>query len=133
MATALGLADRIRFLGMREDVPDLIAASQLYLLISHWEGFPRSILEALRGGLPVVATDVGGVHEAVIDGDTGFLIPEDGDALLADRLRLLVEDPALRATMGRAARTHYEAHFTFDRLVRESLALYESTLGVEPV
>ena len=129
MANSLGLADRVRFLGMREDVPELIAGSQLYALISHWEGFPRSILEALRGGIPVVATDVGGVREAVIDGDTGFLIPEDDDALLADRLRRLLEDPALRAAMGRAARTRYEAHFTFDRLVRESLALYESILS----
>jgi glycosyltransferase involved in cell wall biosynthesis len=129
MAISLGLSERVRFLGMREDVPHLIAGSQLYLLISHWEGFPRSILEALRGGLPVVATDVGGVREAVIDGDTGFLIPEDDDTLLADRLRRLLEDPALRATMGRAARNHYEAHFTFDRLVRESLALYESVLS----
>lgn len=128
MAMSVGLSDRIRFLGMREDVPDLIAGSQLYLLISHWEGFPRSILEALRGGLPVVATGVGGVQEAVIDGDTGFLIPEDDDALLADRLRRLLEDPALRVTMGGAARTHFETHFTFDRLVRESLALYESVL-----
>lgn len=129
MAKSLGLSDRVRFLGMREDVPHLIAGSQLYLLISHWEGFPRSILEAMRGGVPVVATDVGGVREAVSDGDTGFLIPEDDDALLADRLRRLLEDSALRVTMGRAARNHYEAHFTFDRLVRESLALYESTLG----
>jgi len=129
LAESLGLADRIRFLGMREDVPDLIAASQLYLLISHWEGFPRSILEALRGGLPVVATDVGGVREAVIDGETGFVVPENDDVLLADRLKSLIEDAGLRVTMGQAARDHYETHFMFDRLVDETLTLYESVLS----
>ena len=126
LAGSLGLSERIRFHGLREDVPELIAGSQIYLLISHWEGFPRSILEALRGGLPVVATDVGGVREAVIEGDTGFLIPENDDVRLADRLRTLVADPALRASMGQAARAHYEAEFTFDRLVAEALSLYES-------
>jgi glycosyltransferase involved in cell wall biosynthesis len=129
LARSLGLSDRVQFLGMREDVPDLIAASQLYLLISHWEGFPRSILEALRGGVPVVATDVGGVREAVIDGETGFVVPENDDVLLADRLRQLIQDAELRAAMGGAAREHYEAHFTFDRLVGESLQVYESTLA----
>jgi glycosyltransferase involved in cell wall biosynthesis len=126
LAESLGLSDRIRFLGMREDVPALMAASQIYLLVSHWEGFPRSILEALRGGLPVVATDVGGVREAVIEAETGLLIPENDDVLLADRLRLLVEDPSLRTSMGRAARKHYEANFTFDRLVGETVSLYQS-------
>jgi glycosyltransferase involved in cell wall biosynthesis len=129
LAGSLGLSERVRFLGMREDVPELIAGSQLYLLISHWEGFPRSILEALRGGLPVIASDVGGVREAVIDGDTGFVVPENDDVLLADRLKQLIEDADLRATMGRAARDHYEAHFTFDRLVRETLETYDTVLA----
>jgi glycosyltransferase involved in cell wall biosynthesis len=129
-ADQLGLSGRIRFLGMREDVPELVAASQVYLLISHWEGFPRSILEALRAGLPVVATDVGGVREAVLDGVTGFLAPENDDALLATRLRTLLSEPALRARMGAASRSHYEAHFTFDRLVEEALAVYESVLRI---
>ena len=129
LAGSLGLSDRIRFLGMREDVPELMADSQIYLLISHWEGFPRSILEALRGGLPVVATDVGGVREAVLEGETGYLIPENDDVLLADRLKQLIENADLRASMGRAARTHYEAEFTFERLVAETLSLYESVLS----
>ena len=63
-----------------------------------------------------------------MDGVTGFLIPENDGSLLADRLRLLLEDSDLRTMMGRAARAHYEAHFTFDRLVNESLHLYESTV-----
>lgn len=129
LADALGLSDRIRFLGMREDVPELIAGSQVYLLVSHWEGFPRSILEALRAGLPVAATDVGGVREAVLEGETGYCIPENDDVLLADRLKNLIRDPELRSRLGTAARAHYEAHFTFDRLVEDTLALYESVLA----
>jgi glycosyltransferase involved in cell wall biosynthesis len=113
---------------MREDVPELMAESQAYLLISHWEGFPRSILEALRGGLPVVATNVGGVREAVIDDVTGFLVPEADDDHLAAKLRALVESSSLRSAMGSAARAHYEAHFTFDKLVKKTVALYESVL-----
>lgn len=126
---SLGLESRVRFLGLREDVPDLIARSQAYLLISHWEGFPRSILEAMRAGLPVVATDVGGVKEAVLDGETGFLVPRGDANLLARCLRELISDPELRARKGRAARRHYESHFTFDRLVRETLSLYQSVLS----
>lgn len=129
MVDELGLSDRVRFLGMREDVPELISGSQAYLLISHWEGFPRSILEALRAGLPVVATNVGGVRESVIDGVTGYVIGRNDHATLAARLRELIERPDLRKSMGDAARGHYEAHFTFDRLVDETLALYESVLA----
>ena len=126
LARTLGLAERVRFLGMREDVPELMAACQVYLLISHWEGFPRSILEALRAGLPVVATNVGGVREAVIDDVTGFLAPEGDREFLAAKLRHMIEAPSLRVAMGEAARRHYERHFTFDRLVEETLALYGS-------
>jgi glycosyltransferase involved in cell wall biosynthesis len=128
LAGTLGITERVRFLGMREDVPELMAASQAYLLISHWEGFPRSILEALRAGLPVVATNVGGVREAVIDDVTGFLVPENDAAFLATKLRALIADPALRVSMGEAARAHYEKHFTFGRLVEETLELYETLL-----
>ena len=61
----------------------------------------------------------------MIDGETGFVVPENEDVLLADRLKQLIQDPDLRATMGRAARDHYEDHFTFDRLAAETLSLYE--------
>jgi len=127
-AQSLGLTSRIRFLGMREDVPELIARSQVYLLISNWEGFPRSILEAMRAGLPVVATDVGGVREAVLDGETGSLVPRGNEAALATRLRALLADPEVRARKGSASRGHYENHFTFDRLVSETMDLYRSVL-----
>ena len=73
MVGSLGLAPRVTFRGPVDDVPALLARAQIYLLVSNWEGFPRSILEAMRAGLPVVASRVGGVAEAVEDGGSGFL------------------------------------------------------------
>ena len=128
LAQSSCMASRICFLGLREDVPELLAGSQLCLLISNWEGFPRSILEALRSGLPVIASDVGGVREAVVDGETGFLVPQRDEDCLRDRLRRLITDAELRVRMGAAARAHYEENFTFDRLLKQTLALYEATL-----
>jgi glycosyltransferase involved in cell wall biosynthesis len=106
-----------------------MSACQVYVLISHWEGFPRSILEALRAGMPSIATNVGGVREAIIEDVTGYLVPENDSTFLATKLRALIGNPALRAEMGRAARSHYEKHFTFERLVEETLELYESVVG----
>lgn len=126
---ALGLGGRVRFLGARDDVPRCLARSQLFTLISHFEGFPRSILEAMRAGLPVVATDVAGVAESVVDGETGRLVPVgDVDALVA-RLGELLGDPARRARMGRAARRRYQARFTFEHMFEGTLAVYRSLLG----
>ena len=75
LARSLGIADRVEFLGQRSDVAERLATSQVYVLSSNWEGFPRSILEAMRAGLPVVASDVAGVSEAVVDGVTGYVVP----------------------------------------------------------
>ena len=84
-AARLGLADRIRFLGLRSDVEALLAQSQLFVLTTHWEGFPRSILEAMRAGLPVIATSVGGIPESVEDGRTGYLVSRRGVDELLDQ------------------------------------------------
>jgi glycosyltransferase involved in cell wall biosynthesis len=133
LVQTLALASRVTFLGFRRDVPQRLAEAQLFLLISKWEGFPRSILEAMRAGLPVVASDVGGVKESVVDGTTGFVIPR-GDALrLRECLRQLITNSDLRVTMGQAGRTRYEEKFTFDRLVERTTKVYESVLRKEIV
>jgi glycosyltransferase involved in cell wall biosynthesis len=111
------------------DIAEWLAGSQIFVLISNWEGFPRSILEAMRAGLPVVATDVGGVSESVDDGVTGFLVPRGGTAELNDRLHRLIADPALRARMGALGRARYETHFTFEHMLRRTLNVYEDALG----
>jgi glycosyltransferase involved in cell wall biosynthesis len=100
----LGLGERVRLLGYRTDVRDLLAAADLFVLASAFEGLPVSIMEAMAAGLPVAATAVGGVPEAVLDGATGILVrPTDPDALAEAVLRL-TEDPSQRSRMGASAR-----------------------------
>ncbi|ADN02508.1 glycosyltransferase family 4 protein [Spirochaeta thermophila] len=131
LAYRLGLEERISFPGFRGDIEAVLAQSQIYVLISHWEGLPRSILEAMRAGLPVVASRVGGVEEAVEDGVTGYVVDRRDVDALAQRLERLIADPRLRASMGRAGRARYETHFTFERMLKETLELYQQVLEEE--
>jgi glycosyltransferase involved in cell wall biosynthesis len=112
---------------MRPDVPQILGASDVFVLSSRgWEGLPLAVLEAMASSLPVVASDVGGTREAVIDGQTGLLYaPRDSDAL-AQRLRALHSDSALSQRMGRAGLARVEECFTVQRMVNETAALYEA-------
>jgi glycosyltransferase involved in cell wall biosynthesis len=98
-------------------------------LISNWEGFPRSILEAMRAGLPVVASAVGGVAESVQDGESGFTVARGDVPGLRQRLQVLLEDADLRARMGRSGRQRYEDHFTLRRTLEQTLAVYQGILN----
>jgi glycosyltransferase involved in cell wall biosynthesis len=129
LAADLGLRERVHFLGQRMDVPRLLAAAQLSLLVSNWEGLPLSILEAMRAGLPVIATDVAGIGEAIRDGETGYLIPRGDVELLRDRLARLLADARLRLEQGQAGRARYERHFTLDQFVGRTLAVYQGVLA----
>lgn len=97
--------ERVRFLGYRADVPDLMRAADMFVLPSHREGMPRSIIEAMMTGLPVVATDIRGAREEVVPGETGLLVPVRDPAALAAALNRLAADPDLRARWGSAGRT----------------------------
>lgn len=123
LAAELGIADRIRWLGLRSDVPELLARAQVFALTSRWEGFPFSILEAMRAGLPVVATAVAGVPESVEDGVTGFTVPREEPAAVREALARLIRDSALRVGMGEAGRSRYEERFTYDRMLDENESL----------
>lgn len=101
----LGLDERVVLLGGRDDVPALLAAADVFTLSSRYEGLPLALLEALSAGLPVVATRVGGIPEAVTDGVEGFLVPPADATALAAALLALVRDPARRAEMSAHART----------------------------
>ncbi|MDW8381084.1 MAG: glycosyltransferase family 4 protein [Verrucomicrobiota bacterium] len=129
LAHDLGLADRLDFLGTREDVPQILADHQIFVLTSRWEGLPLSVLEAMRAGLPVVASDVGGTREAVLDGETGFLIPRGDVVTLQDRLMRLITDPELRLRMGRAGRRRYEQYFTLEQMVEKTWEVYRKVLA----
>ncbi len=99
-----GLGARIRRLGYRADVGDVLAAADVFVLPSHFEGLPMSVIEAMLTGLPVVATDIRGPREQVVDGETGLLVPVASVAPLAAALAALVADAGLRARMGAAGR-----------------------------
>ena len=125
----LDIEDKVSFLGFRSDIPEVLAQSQIFALISHWEGFPRTIIEAMRAGLPVVASQVGGVAEAVIDSETGFCVARQDVATLKERLAKLVAEPELRVQMGQAGRRRYEANFTFQRMYDQTCQVYERALA----
>jgi glycosyltransferase involved in cell wall biosynthesis len=128
LAAELRIPDRVRFLGECLDTSRLLAESHIFVLSSRSEAFPISILEAMRAGLPVIATHVGGVSEAIRDGESGFLVPPCDHRALAGRLRLLLCEPRLRALLGWNARRRYLAHFTADLMARATLAVYQDAL-----
>ena len=123
------LTDKVHFLGEQEDVASCLSHTDVYCLISHWEGFPRSILEAMRAGLPVVATDVAGVKESVIENETGFCPPHEDVDALAKSLRTLITQPHLIQKMGLAGRKRFEENFTFDKMANKTLDIYEQVLS----
>ena len=128
LARDLGIDGRVRFLGYRDDVAEVLSDTHLFALASRWEGFPRSILEAMRAGLPVVASDVGGVDEAVVEGETGYLVEPEAPGPMAGRLAAMIGDPARRERMGLAGRSRYEDRFTFDRMFERTRAIYEEVV-----
>lgn len=117
------LAHRVHLLGERDDIAELMAAADLFTLPSHREGMPRSIIEAMMTGLAVVATDIRGSREEVVDGVTGLLVPVgDADALAAALSRLLT-DPAARTAMGTAGRARALDLYDEDKVIARQLAL----------
>jgi glycosyltransferase involved in cell wall biosynthesis len=128
-AGELGLSRRVLFLGQRLDVPDLLAASDIFVLSSDWEGLPITILEAMTSGVPCVATAVGGVPEVLTDGVTGVTVEPGDPGALADGIRALALDPELRARMAAAARDEFELRFRAEQMVRQTEALYDMALS----
>jgi len=128
-AVELGLSPRVLFLGQRLDVPDLLAASDIFVLSSDWEGLPLTILEAMTSGVPCVATAVGGVPEALTNGVTGVTVEPGDPGALADGIRALARDPELRARMAAAARDEFDLRFRAEQMVRQTEALYDMALA----
>jgi len=124
-ADQVGVADRVEFLGNRSDIPEILAQSHVFVLATKWEGFPLSILEAMRAGLPVIASNVGGVPEAVMEGKTGYVVDRGDADTFRDRLLALIADSALRRRMGNAGRRRYETNFTLDHMLRKTMAVYQ--------
>jgi len=129
MVRELGLAERVTFLGYRKDVPELMAAADVYVLASNWEGLPRSIIEAMRAGLATVSSDVGGCREIVRDAETGYLVPRGDVATLARQLSVLIDDRQKQRTLGANARRLFEQSFTFENMFGRTLAIYRAILA----
>jgi glycosyltransferase involved in cell wall biosynthesis len=126
MARELGLGpERLRLLGFRADVPDLLGAADFFALPSRMEGLPLSALEAMAQRLPVVASKVGGLPEVVLDGQHGFLVPPADPEALAKAMGKLAGDPELRRTLGGAAYARARAEFSFEHMTQKYDDLYE--------
>jgi len=129
LAGELSVALRVRFLGVRKDVPELMNAADAYVMSSAWEGMPMVLLEAGAVGLPVVTTDVGGNREVVMDGQSGFLVPpKNPEALARAMLRLMDLPLEERLGMGECGRKYIEENYSLERVVDQWEALYRQLL-----
>jgi glycosyltransferase involved in cell wall biosynthesis len=124
LASQLGIASRVEFLGFRRDVDDVLARADVFLLSSHYEGISMALLEAMRAGVPCVATRVGGVPETVVDGQTGILTPPDEVGEFARAMRALAVSADQRRQMGRLARDFQQREFSRSVMLERYDALY---------
>ncbi len=127
-AKKLGLADKILFLGYVNNIPQVIDVFDVFVLPSLKEGFPWVILEAMASRKAIVATEVGGIPEMILDGESGILIrPGDIDSLISGIHKILI-DPQLREKLGRNARKRVERQFTLKRMIEETEILYDKLI-----
>ena len=123
-----GLDQDIRFLGLHQDIPELLAASDIFILSSDWEGFGLVIAEAMAAGKPVIATAVGGVSELVEDGKTGLLVPPQNASALSQAIIQLADSPSLRKSMGREGQKIARERFDINLITKQYEKLYLQTL-----
>jgi glycosyltransferase involved in cell wall biosynthesis len=129
LAVQLGLAERVKFLGSIENVPDLLASAQMVVHPSRSEGLSNTLLEAMAEGLPVIATDVGGTPELVKDGETGMLVPPDDPVLLAAKIKQLLNDPGLRFRLGESGLKLVRSKYSVETVASQYERIYESLLA----
>jgi glycosyltransferase involved in cell wall biosynthesis len=127
-----GLDRRVHLLGQRNEVPECLAASDVFVLSSSWEGNPLAVMEAMAAGLPVVSAGVGGVPELVESGQHGLLIRPGDRAGFTNALRTLLNNPEKRAAMANAARARAMAAFNVDRMTQGYANLYRQAVAASP-
>ncbi|MCH7970056.1 MAG: glycosyltransferase [Chloroflexi bacterium] len=130
LANELGISECISFLGVRNDLPDLFSAADSVLMPSLNEGFPRTAIEAMAAGKPVIATRVGGTPEAIVEGETGILVPSADIDAMASALVKLVGDRGLQSRLGKAGRRRAEQNYPVDNYVARLDGLYRQLLGI---
>lgn len=127
LAARLGIGEEVVWAGFREDIPTVMRAFDCFALTSSYEGFGLVLLEAMAAARPVVATAVSAIPEVVADGETGLLCPA-GDAAAVAAAFARIEDPALRATLGRAGALRAGERFTLERMVAKTVAIYQECI-----
>jgi glycosyltransferase involved in cell wall biosynthesis len=128
LAEELDIASRVSFLGFREDMPQLLACSDVVVLPSLAEGLPLAVLETMAAGAPLVATAIGGTEEAVVDGVTGLLVPPRDAKALAAAVERVLADPEGARRRADAARGLVATEFSADRMVERTQSVYEEVL-----
>lgn len=124
-----GLTARVTFLGNQLNVHSYLEKSHIFVLLSDWEGLPISIIEAMRVGLPIIATNVGGVKELVEDHGNGFLVEREDFELLKQRLHQLIMDADLRQQMGSVSEFRYLQYFTFIPMYQKTIMVYQQAVS----
>lgn len=130
LARELDLGESVRFLGIRRDIPELLCAVDSYTMASLWEGLGLVFLEAMTMGLPIVSTSVSAIPEVVLEGRTGLLVPPNDPEALAAALVRVASDAELARSAAASGPAWVEERFSIDRMVDETLAVYEQALGV---
>jgi glycosyltransferase involved in cell wall biosynthesis len=131
-AKELGVHERVRFLGYRRDIAELLAGCDVFALPSLNEGLPLAVLEAMASHRPVVASAIPGINEVVVEGQTGLLVAPGDSAALAEAIGSVLADPQLGQRLGAAGRLRVESTFSAEAMTRGVIAIYEELLGPRP-
>ncbi len=129
LAQELGISAYVEFLGFREDIPMIVNSLDVFVLSSLTEGISLTLLEAMAASKPIVATDVGGNPEVVIDGKTGFLVPAQNPQVMADKILAILNDPDLAQRMGMAGHQRVEQIFSLDCMTEAYEKVYQEVLS----
>ncbi|RJP46340.1 MAG: glycosyltransferase, partial [Anaerolineaceae bacterium] len=124
-ARSLGLDEAVIFAGLRSDIPAVMAALDVLVFSSRWEGLPVTLLEGMAAARPIVSTAVGGVPGVVGDGESALLVPAGMASVLADAVIRVLRDPALARKLSAAARERVREKYSLDSMLDRTLALYE--------
>jgi glycosyltransferase involved in cell wall biosynthesis len=125
VAKRMNIADKIHFLGGRKDIADLISIFDVAVISSLSEGFSNVLLEYMASAKPAVATDVGGNKEAVVDGETGLLVPSENSHKLAEAIKVFLDNGDIALTYGLAGRKRVEKEFTLKRMIEKYESIFE--------
>jgi L-malate glycosyltransferase len=126
LAASLGISEQVKFVGLRFDLPEMYQLFDVFLLSSFTEGISVTLLEAMASGVPAVVTDVGGNGEVVVQGETGYLVPLEEDAPMAERVAELLRSPQQARLLGSGGKKRVDAEFQFPKMLESYIKLYRS-------